>query len=533
MSHTLSHPLNCGTTGQFRSILFDEPEARTNIGGQDAPEFFSDLNLDQIVGAITAGRDEYNLKPFFHVPLSRVEAITYRHEVLRDLENQALLGYIRSFAQQMRTMRSHLAQADKLYYKRQKQSWFLEAVTIYCDAVQQLTDALLRTSVRSRGFRALREYLTSYAGSGNFRSLAGETQKLRGDLSSIRYYLHLQGKRITVSRYEPAPDYGADVLRTFEKFKEGAAKEYRFQFRSAKDMDHVEAAILDLVARLYPEIFSSLEEYYECHGGYLDATIARFDREAQFYLACLEHVEALKRAGLTFCYPSVSDRSKDVSGRDVFDMALANSLVRRKAPVVTNDFYLREPERILVVSGPNQGGKTTFARTFGQIHYLASIGCPVPGSEARLFLCDRLFTHFEKEENASSLRGKLEDELLRIHRILECATANSILIMNESFLSTTLSDALYLSEQVLRRIIGLDMLCVSVTFLGELASLSETTVSMVSTVDPQDPAVRTFKIVRRPADGLAYAVAIAEKYRLSYGSAKARIAENARRRITS
>jgi hypothetical protein len=523
MIQPLSHSQKRGNSLPFRSILFDESETGTDIDRQEAPECFTDLNLDQVIAPITAGRDEYNLKPFFYTSLGHVEAIDYRHDILRDLENQTLFGQIGAFAQEIRTMRGDLVQADKLHYKYQKQSWFLDAVDLYCGAISRLTRDLTLTDLRSRGFLAFREYLTSYTTSGDFTSLVAETQKLKADLSGIGYCLYIEGKRIRVGRYDSEPDYGTDVLHTFEKFKQAAARAHRFKFSSAPDMNHVEAAVLDLVAQLYPDIFSSLDEYCSRHRGYLDNTVGRFDREVQFYIACLEHIKRLTPAGLLFCYPTVTDQSKEVYGREVFDLALANKLIREKTPVVTNEFCLRDPERILVVSGPNQGGKTTFARTFGQLHYLASIGCPVPGREARLFLFDRLFTHFEREEDIRNLSSKLEDDLLRIHRILERATPNSILIMNESFVSTTLSDALFLSKQVMRQIIERDMLCVSVTFLDELASLSETTVSMVSEVDPTDPAQRTYKIVRRRADGLAYAVAIAEKYHLTYESVKGRI----------
>ncbi len=507
----------------FHSILFDEPRYRADVAGREEPDFFADLNLDQVVESITAGRQEYDLKPFFYTLLNSVEAIAYRHAILRDLEGKALSGHIGSFAQKMRTMREHLSQAAKLHYRYQQESWFLDAAEIYCDAVVALAGGLTLADIRSRGFLAFREYLANYARSDAFTLLAAETKDLKEQLSGIRYSLNITDNRIKVSKYEMEADYSADVTATFEKFSQGSVRDYLAKFPASPDMNHVEAAILEFVAQLYPDIFSALDDYCDRHREYLSAKVANFDREVQFYLACLEFVARFEPAGLTFCYPQVSSLSKEIQGQGAFDVALATKLAGEKS-VVCNDFYLKDPERIFVVSGPNQGGKTTFARTFGQMHYLASIGCLVPGGQAQLFLFDRMSTHFERGENLKDLRGKLEDDLIRIREILEQATASSIIIMNEIFTSTTLEDAIFLGTKVLQKMIQLDLLCVCVTFVDEMASLSETIVSMVSTVAPENPAVRTYKIVRRPADGLAYAAAIAEKYGLTYEALRGRMA---------
>jgi DNA mismatch repair protein MutS len=111
-----------------------------------------------------------------------------------------------------------------------------------------------------------------------------------------------------------------------------------------------------------------------------------------------------------------------------------------------------------------------------------------------------------------------------MHDILAVATSRSIIVMNESFASTTLEDAAFLGAEILHRMTGQDLLGLYVTFVDELASLNQACVSMVAEIVPDNPADRTFKIVRKPADGLAYAAAIADKYGLTYGGLKERIA---------
>ena len=504
----------------FHSILFDKDGIQKETAEQ--PAFFSDLNLDQVINAITARKQEYNLKPFYWTPLRDVETIYYRHEVMRDLEDETLMTHIKAFAEKMIIVRRYLTLVENLDFDYHKKGWFLEAALVYGDAVIHLADDLSQTNLRSRGFLAFREYVTKYVHSHAFQSLRTEAQKAKHALANVNYCVIIQYGKFSVRKYEGETDYSLEVEKTFEKFKQGVAKDYSLDLYKGSGMNHIEAKILEFVALLYPAPFAALTRFCERHSDFVDDTIRVFDREIQFYVAYLDFIADIKHKGLTFCYPQVG-LSREVYDYDGFDLALARALLYTEKPVICNDFYLNDPERIIVVSGPNQGGKTTFARTFGQLHYLANLGCPVPGREARLFLFDQIYAHFERQEDIRNLRGKLEDDVARIHDILAHATPNSILILNEIFASTTLQDAVFLSKNIMAKAMELDLLCVWVTFIDELSSLSEKTVSMVSTVVPENPAVRTFKIVRKPADGLAYALSLAEKHRLTYQQIKERI----------
>jgi hypothetical protein len=502
----------------FESILF----TRAAIGCEEPePDYFRDLNLDQVVAAVT--KEAPHLPPFFYRRLRDADDIGYRQEVMRDLEG--LLGQqIGAFARQMDRMRRQLRTAGESHYRLNRQSWFLAAAGTYTRAVGQLLNDLQQSEPVSRGLRGLHDYLARYTASAGFQMLAADTKKVRAALASVRYCMRIRNGSVTVSAYDDEADYSAEIEDIFGKFRQGAVTDYRDKYSALTGGNHIEAQIAELVGKLNPEIFGEFDAYCARHAGFVEPAIDRFDREVQFYLSYLAYIEPLRRAGLPFCYPAVSRETRAVYAADTFDLALAAKLVSENAGLVLNDFQLEGDERIVVISGPNQGGKTTFARALGQLHHLASLGCPVPGSAVRLFLCDRIFTHFEREERVENLRGKLHDDVRRIHRILAAATPDSLVVMNEIFASTALADAVFLATAVMRQVLALGCLGVCVSFLDELAGLGRAVVSVVSTVVPEDPAQRTFKLVRQPADGRAYAMAIAEKYRLGYRSIRERLA---------
>lgn len=499
---------------EFPSVLFPNGSAPKDRQ-EGAPGFFADLKLDRIVAAITAGKEEYDLTGFFHIPLFEVDEVAFRQEIMRDLEDARLIKDLRTFAETMRAVRVHLARVEQVTHRVAKQRWFIDAAALYSDGVIRLVDDLAHANLVSPGLSAFRDHAAGYIASDRFDSLVAEAKRITADLAAVRYRLGTFPLRVEIGPFNCGPDYGEEINALFARFGQGDVEPYPFVSPDADAVSKVDAMILDRVADMHPDVFARLAAFHAKHEDFPDPAILAFDREIQFYIACREYVERFSNVGLGFCYPSVSREGKESRSRGGFDLALAETLLAGNRAIVVNDFELSGTERILVVTGPNQGGKTSFARAFGQMHYLASLGCPVPGDEAQLPLCDRIFTHFEKEEDVADLSGRLKDDLTRIHAILDGATSQSLVVINEIFSSTTLRDATVLSCRIAERLIGRNLLCIWVTFIDELATLGEQTVSMVATVNPNNPTERTYRIVRRPADGLAHALSIAEKHRLT------------------
>jgi len=504
----------------FYSILFPAREQHEKPRQTGAPLCFKDLNLDQIFDPVFKAKKEFELEAFFYTSLHDPDIIVYRQDAMRELEDDELRALFSGFSkavydigQQMDTIRSLLASRDGWRNNYLARGQMLDCAEKYCRAVFTLSEGLSALTLRSAGLRGFAEYLFAYCSSESYTGLHAHVKQLRDELSTVEYCMLIKNGTIRVRKYEGQADHSQQILASFEKFRQGDGKDYRHKLPEEPYAAHVEAAVLNMIAELYKEIFADLNHFCSEYVHFDDETISRFSREIQFYLSWLDLIKPLRHAGLPFCYPTLCDTAERLYAFDSFDLALARM---EYGKTVVNDFTLSAPERIIVVTGPNQGGKTTFARAFGQAHYLASLGLCVPGREAALYLFDHILTHFGREEDLSTLNGKLQDDLVRLRELLKKATNRSVIVVNEIFASTTLSDALSLGGHMMDSFAALGAPAVLVTFLDELASHGPETVSMMSTIREDDPTKRTFKILRKPPDGLAYAIHIAGKHGLTY-----------------
>ncbi len=511
----------------FYSILFPEREQYEWPRQTEAPACFKDLNLDRICRRLLKAKGEYKLEGFFYTPLHDQEIIAYRQDVMRELEDDGIrtlfVGFsetIYELSRYMNDIRTSLTSDNSYDNNYLTRGRMLDCADRYCLVVSKFSERLSKLSFRSQGLQGFAEYLSGYCASRDYGDFCAHVKRLRDQFSTVEYCMLIKNGTIRARKYEGQPNQSAEILAAFEKFRQGGVKDYRQKLTEEPYAAHVEAAVLDMVAKIYKDIFADLDAFCSKYLYFDDEAISRFSREIQFYLTWLDFISPIRDAGLPFNYPELCDTAEHLYGLDGFDIALAAD---SPESIVTNDFAMNAPEHIVVVTGPNQGGKTTFARAFGQEHYLASLGLCVPGRESAMYLFDNIFTHFGREEDISTLNGKLKDDLVRLHDLLSKATARSIIIVNEIFSSTTLSDALSLGGHMMDAFAALGAPTMVVTFLDELAEHGPETVSMMSTVNEDDPAERTYRIVRKPPDGLAYALHIAKKHGLAYEQLSERI----------
>jgi DNA mismatch repair ATPase MutS len=188
--------------------------------------------------------------------------------------------------------------------------------------------------------------------------------------------------------------------------------------------------------------------------------------ELAFYIGCLHLQERLTTNGEPTCLPvPVGPGRCMLSARELYDVCLSLHVDRG---VVGNDVSA-DGKSLVMITGANQGGKSTFLRSVGLAQLMMQAGMFVPAEFFRANVCDGIFTHFKREEDASMKSGKLDEELSRMSSIADEITPNGLLLCNESFAATNEREGSEVARQVIRAMTDAGIKVLFVTHLFDLA----------------------------------------------------------------
>ena len=237
--------------------------------------------------------------------------------------------------------------------------------------------------------------------------------------------------------------------------------------------------------------------------------------ELAFYLGCLNLHERLHEQGEPTCFPEPLPAGElALTARGIYDVCLTRHLDGR---VVGNE--VRGDGRSLVmITGANQGGKSTLLRGLGLAQLMLQCGMFVGAEAFRANVCDGVFSHYKREEDASMEGGKLDEELRRMSEIVDRITPNSILLCNESFAATNEREGSEIARQVVRAMLDKGVKVFFVTHMYDLAHgfhAQRLDTALFLRAERQADGRRTFRLVEGEPQPTSYGE---DSYRRVFGT---------------
>jgi DNA mismatch repair ATPase MutS len=188
--------------------------------------------------------------------------------------------------------------------------------------------------------------------------------------------------------------------------------------------------------------------------------------ELAFYIGCINLYERLTEKGEPTCLPEfTAAEERRLSFRGLYDVGLALTMERR---VVGNDANA-DQKSLVVITGPNTGGKSTFLRGVGVAQLMMQSGMFVGAESFTGSLCRGLFTHYKREEDVAMRSGKFDEELSRMSDIVDHLVGGSLILLNESFASTNEREGSEIARQIVSALLKKRIRALYVTHMYELA----------------------------------------------------------------
>lgn len=470
-------------------------------------ELTQDLELNVLFRAM-AGDDSFLFevaKKVLFLSLQDVEDIRYRQDILRDcLKNPAVVRELYKVAVDAMELKKRNWLGIFTYFPGGVLTSALQMMDVFVVLLRRLRLIADQhaSEFESEGFRRFFAMIQEELSEEYFGLVEGHLKALKfrdGVLVSATLGPGNEGTNYVLRK--PLSQNRNWVKRVFRS----KSPVYSF-FIHPRD-DHGARALSDLRDRGINLVANALAQSAD----HIDSFFKVLRLELAFYMACLNLAEKLNELEmpLTFPEPHPADQRKQ-SFRGLYDISLALTM---KTRVVGND-VLADGKDLFIITGANQGGKSTFLRSIGQAQLMMQAGMFVAAEQFSANLCAKIFTHYRRKEDVTMKSGKLDEELSRMSVIVDQLVPHSLVLFNESFSATNEREGSEIARQITLALLERQMKVFFVTHQYEFAHYLyslQMPGAMFLRAERKSGGLRTFKLIEGEPIQTSFATDIYQK----------------------
>lgn len=451
----------------------------------------------------------------------------------------------------------------------------LEEINEYIGYVEAIYQCLSTADIQSEGLLGLREYINEIYHDNGFEDLKKDISKLKSstqDLKSVTVGINLNERfeansigliSINNKYFTKSNVIGNfyDKIASKSPIKDGATWDGSYKFHPLnpviEDFQYaLEKTVMVNVASQNPLLVGKLaavptgdttedvtrymdrvtnhmlslvvKNLRETLNKYVSISITEITNlipEFSYYIRFAEYIKKLEKHGLKFSKLQIADEKEPdcmMRARGIYNMKLASVAISEQTEIITNDLDYDKEHLVYILTGANRGGKTTITQAIGQLFVLAQGGIRIPGEFFLFQPVDAVYTHFPADEDKTMDLGRLGEECKRFKELYFAATKNSLLLLNETFSTTSFEEGYYIAKDAIRAVLHKGIRTLYNTHMHKLAydidtfNEEETEGKAVSLIVKAKTGQRSFKVEIAPPEGMSYAKDIAEKYGVTY-----------------
>lgn len=531
---------------------------------QMTEETIHDLSLPEICELVFEKKSERDVALTILSKLSKKEeVIKYRLDVFEDiLKNPSIrqrmlkllekVDYIRQFSSLNRE--SDAAGIWQLLHR-------LGDLGDYITCVEEIADCLSSSEIKSQGLVSIRDYVVKIHQAGNFAAMKKDIAELKMDASEIKSLtigINLNSKmepvEIGINSVNKRPFKNSKIFHNmidaykYKNDEEGADWDGAYKFSSdtewadinlrnmalfngivlpvngttevVRSLDRIASGVLRDTCR---RLRTQLSEYASVS---INVIINNLLPELLFYVKFAEYMEKLMADGFILSKPSVlSTEDRCLNSNAIYNLKLTTKTA--PSEIVGNELDFSPDHRTYILTGANRGGKTTITVATGIAFVLAQAGLYVPAESFAFSPLDQIFTHFPADENKTMELGRLGEESKRFKESFRASTKYSLLLLNESFSTTSFEEGYFIARGAVKAILKKGARTIYNTHMhklafdideinGEVAQNEGADSKAASMIVVSEGGVRSFKIKVAKPVGQSYAMDIAQKYGVTY-----------------